>query len=52
MPAGYSRTPLAKKLGVKDGQAVALVGAADTWQIPDLEPGVSYVATSVGTLTW
>ncbi len=40
MPAGYSRTPLAKKLGVKDGHAVALVGAPDGWQIEELEPGV------------
>jgi hypothetical protein len=27
VPAGYSGTPLAKKLGIKDGQAVALLGA-------------------------
>ncbi len=40
VPAGYSAAPLAKKLGVKDGQAVALVGAPETWRIPELEPGV------------
>ena len=29
MPAGYSGTPLAKKLGIKAGQTVALLGAPD-----------------------
>ena len=29
MPAGYSGTPLLKKLGVKDGQAGLLVAASD-----------------------
>ena len=28
-PAGYSGTPLARKLGLKDGQAVAFVGLPD-----------------------
>lgn len=41
VPAGYSGTPLAKKLGVKQGHAVALVGAPETWSIPDLDPGVN-----------
>ena len=27
MPAGYSGTPLAKKLGIKEGHSVALLGA-------------------------
>ena len=40
-PAGYSGTPLAKKLGVREGSTVALVGAAATFTIPDLPPGVS-----------
>ena len=40
MPAGYSATPLAKKLGLKQGHSVALVGAPKTWSIPDIEPGV------------
>jgi alkylation response protein AidB-like acyl-CoA dehydrogenase len=40
MPTGYSGTPLAKKLGVKQGHTVALVGAPETWSIPDLDPGV------------
>ena len=29
MPAGYSGTPLAKKLGIRAGDTVALVGAPD-----------------------
>lgn len=40
MPAGYSAAPLARKLGVRDGHAVALVGAPPAWSIPELEPGV------------
>lgn len=30
--AGYSRTPLPKKLGIKDGQRVALVGAPERFE--------------------
>ena len=40
-PAGYSPTPLARKLGVKEGHTVALVGAPADWSIPDLDPGVT-----------
>lgn len=40
MPAGYSGTPLAKKLGVKDGHTLALVDAPEGWAIPELSPGV------------
>lgn len=40
MPAGYSATPLAKKLGVRSGHTVALVGAPPEWSIPGLEPAV------------
>lgn len=40
MRAGYSQAPLAKKLGVKGGHLVALVGAPQTWRIPELEPSV------------
>ena len=29
MPAGYSGTPLARKLGIKEGSRVALLGAPD-----------------------
>lgn len=40
VPAGYSGAPVVKKLGVKAGHTVALVGAPRTWSIPGLEPGV------------
>jgi hypothetical protein len=38
--AGYSGTPLAKKLGIKDGAVLALVGAPARWSVPDLPAGV------------
>ncbi len=40
MPAGYSGTPLAKKLGLKPGRVVALLDAPEAWTIPDIEPAV------------
>ena len=41
MPAAYSGTPLAKKLGIREGSTVALLGASPDFTIPDLPPGVS-----------
>ena len=38
--AGYSGTPLAKKLGIKDGAVLALVDAPARWSVPDLPGGV------------
>jgi len=38
--AGYSGTPLAKKLGIKDGAVLALIGAPARWSVPDLPAGV------------
>jgi hypothetical protein len=35
-----SGTPLARKLGIRPGAAVALVDAPDGWSIPDLPDGV------------
>ena len=32
MPAGYSGTPLAKKLGIREGDTVALVGAPNGFE--------------------
>ena len=32
MPAGYSGTPLAKKLGIRAGDTVALIGAPDGFE--------------------
>ncbi|HEV2755091.1 MAG TPA: DUF3052 domain-containing protein [Actinomycetota bacterium] len=46
MSAGYSGTPLAKKLGIKEGSALALVAAPDGWAVPDLPSGVT-VKTSL-----
>jgi hypothetical protein len=39
--AGYSATPLARKLGVKEGAALAVVAAPDGWSVPDLPAGVT-----------
>src|SRR5688572_5885530 len=40
MTTGYSGTPLPKKLGIKDGHRVALVGAPPGFAL-DLPPGVA-----------
>ena len=40
MPAGYSGTPIARKLGIKEGHVVVLVGAPPAWSIPALPAGV------------
>jgi hypothetical protein len=37
---GYSKTPLARKLGIREGSTVALVGAPAGFSIADLPPGV------------
>jgi hypothetical protein len=39
--AGYSKTPLAKKLGVKEGSTLVLVAAPARWSVPALPPGVT-----------
>jgi len=39
--AGYSSTPLSRKLGIKPGHTVAVVGAPQGWKIPELPPGVT-----------
>ncbi|MFI6368408.1 DUF3052 domain-containing protein [Nocardia sp. NPDC050630] len=44
MTAGYSGTPLAKKLGIKSGHRVVLLHAAPGWRIPDLPPEVEIAA--------
>jgi len=38
--AGYSGTPLAQKLGIKPGHALAVVGAPEGFAIPSLPDGV------------
>jgi len=39
--AGYSGTPLAKKLGIREGSTVALLGAPRGFTIPGLPPGTT-----------
>lgn len=41
MTAGYSGTPPAKKLGIKEGTVLALVSSPDGWAIPALPDGVA-----------
>jgi hypothetical protein len=41
--AGYTTTPLVKKLGVKEGHRVTLVGAPRDWSIDDLPSDVTVV---------
>jgi hypothetical protein len=40
-PLGYSGTPLARKLGIREASTVALIGAPASFTIPDLPPGVT-----------
>ena len=39
--AGYSGTPLARKLGIKEGHRLLLIGAPPGWSVPDLPPAVA-----------
>lgn len=52
MPAGYSGTPLVKKLGIKEGFRVALVGAPDGFrgELEELPNGVSFITSLQGQL--
>jgi hypothetical protein len=43
MSAGYSGTPLAKKLGIKPGHRLMLRGAPEGFEIPELPDGVTLV---------
>jgi hypothetical protein len=47
-PGGYSGTPLAKKLQVRPGDVVALVGAPRGWAVPGLPDGAR-TRRSLGT---
>jgi hypothetical protein len=38
--AGYAGTPLVRKLGIKEGHALALLGAPPGWRLDDLPHGV------------
>jgi hypothetical protein len=39
--SGYSGTPLARKVGIKEGHVLALVGAPAGWAVPDLPAKVT-----------
>jgi hypothetical protein len=39
--AGYSGTPLYKKLGIKEGHRLAVLDAPPGWAVPDLPDGVA-----------
>jgi hypothetical protein len=41
--AGYSGTPLWKKVGIKENQRLTLVDAPAGWTVPDLPAGVELV---------
>jgi hypothetical protein len=51
MPAGYSGTPLAKKLGVKDGHVLALLGAPEGFvdELDGLPDGVTVRSRASGS---
>ena len=40
-PAGYSGTPLARKLGIREAAVLALVDVPASWSVPELPDGVS-----------
>ena len=42
--AGYSKTPLYRKLGIKPGHTVALVGKPSGWEIEGLPEGVTVIS--------
>ena len=47
--AGYSGTPLPRKLGIKPGHRVLLLGAPDGFSLEELPDGVSLVRRASGT---
>lgn len=40
MSAGYSKTPLWKKLGLREGNSLLLLDAPDGWELPQLPAGI------------
>ncbi len=46
---GYSGTPLPRKLGIKEGHRLALLGAPDGLELGELPPGVATVRRASGT---
>jgi hypothetical protein len=47
--AGYSGTPIAKKLGIKPGSRLGVLGAPRGFAIPDLPEGVTVRTSARGT---
>ena len=47
--AGYSGTPLPKKLGIKEGHRLAVLGAPEEVDLGELPPGVTVVRRAGGT---
>jgi hypothetical protein len=41
MAAGYSNTPLSKKLGLRPGQRLSLIDPPAGWSVPELPDGVT-----------
>jgi Protein of unknown function (DUF3052) len=48
--AGYSKTPLYRKLGIKPGHTIALVGSPSGWEIEGLPEAVTVRAQTDGAL--
>jgi hypothetical protein len=48
--AGYSSTPLARKLGIRGGATLGLLAAPPDWEIPELPPEVRVVRRARGKL--
>jgi len=46
---GYSNTPMAKKIGIKEGHRVTLIGASREWAIEDLPMDVRVIRRRTGT---
>jgi hypothetical protein len=46
--AGYSGTPLAKKLGIREGTRLTVLGAPDSFAIDDLPPAVALRSSARG----
>jgi hypothetical protein len=48
--AGYSGTPLAKKLGIAEAAVLALLHAPPSWSVPELPPEVAVRRGGIKTL--
>ncbi len=48
MAAGYSKTPLARKLGLRAGDRLVLLDAPDGWSVPEPPAGVEEARESTG----